>query len=112
MELHKIVERLEKEGATPEEILKAIKQRRYMLQKVKEYQKRTYKKITVSVRKSEIEKLKKKFPDTDEKILTKILCTSKLIDTIFEKISKKTFDQIWSEVRGYKQKTKSINKST
>jgi len=32
MELHKLIEELQKEGVSPEEVLKAVKQRKYTLE--------------------------------------------------------------------------------
>jgi len=82
MELHKLIEELQKEGVSPEEVLKAVKQRKYTLQKIKEYQRKTYKKITVSVRKDDIQRLKKHFPNIDENYLAYSIAVYKLASRI------------------------------
>jgi len=95
MELHKLIEELQKEGISPEEVLKAVKQRKYTLQKIKEYQRKTYKKITVSIRKDNLKKLKEDFPEIDEKTLLKILAIKKLIDDIKSEI----FQKVWENLK-------------
>jgi hypothetical protein len=98
MELQKLIEKLQEEGTTPEEILKAIKQRRYMLQKVREYQQRTYKKITISIRKDEIAKLKEYLPELDERYLIYSLAIRKLL----HKIPKEIWEPLWEKTKALK----------
>ena len=98
MELQRLIEKLQEEGTTPEEILKAIKQRRYMLQKVREYQQRTYKKITISIRKDEIAKLKEYLPELDERYLIYSLAIRKLL----HKIPKEIWEPLWEKTKALK----------
>ena len=98
MVLQKLIEKLQEEGTTPEEILKAIKQRRYMLQKVREYQQRTYKKITISIRKDEIAKLKEYLPELDERYLIYSLAIRKLL----HKIPKEIWEPLWEKTKALK----------
>jgi len=79
MEFQELVEKLKQEEATPEEVLKAVKQRRRMLKKVKEYQRKTYKKITISIRKDEISMFREYFPNLDEKYIVYSLAIRKLL---------------------------------
>jgi len=58
MKARELMKALTEKGLTPEQVLKLVERYEQQKERVKKYQKETYLKVSVSVRKEEVEKIK------------------------------------------------------
>ena len=86
MKVKELSKMLIQRGFTPEQILKIIDGHEKQKERAKKYQKEKYLKVSVSVKKSEVESIKEKTGITDEGVIKKYLAGVKLISSIPEKV--------------------------
>ena len=87
MKSKELIKEFEQLGLTPEKVLEIVRRYERQKEKVKKYQKEVYEKVSISIRKENVDMIMSKY-GIDKNVAKKLLAVKKLIKQLPEELIK------------------------